>query len=170
MNMFNFSRRVLARGFVAWGCFAAAAQALEVGAAAPNCQLKQLTDGQAVSLAQPGKVLYVDFWASWCGPCAQSMPFLEALKNEFQAQGLEVVGVNVDENKDEALAFMKKHPVSFTLAQNEDGQCPAVFEVQAMPSSYLIDRQGKIQHIQLGFHASETGAVREKLQALLNNK
>ena len=146
------------------------AQSLEVGVAAPNCHLKQLSDGQELSLSHPGKVVYVDFWASWCGPCAQSMPFLESLKNQYQTQGLEVVGVNLDENKEDALAFLQKYPVKFTLAQNEDGQCPVSFDVQAMPSSYIIDRQGKVRHIQLGFHASETETVHQKLKQLLEEK
>ena len=143
------------------------AQAVEVGAAMPQCNLKQLADGKTLELAKPGKVVFVDFWASWCGPCAQSMPFLNELHGQYQGQGLEIVGVNLDEDRADALAFLEKHPVKIALAHNEDGQCPSLFGVQAMPSSYLIDRQGKVRHILLGFHNSETGAVREKIQQLL---
>ena len=65
--------------------------AVEVGAPIPACDLKNFTDGQAVSLAQPGKVVYVDFWASWCGPCGQSMPFLNELHEQLNAKGLAAI-------------------------------------------------------------------------------
>ncbi len=146
------------------------ALAIEVGATPPQCNLKQLSDGKALQLAVPGKVVYVDFWASWCGPCAQSMPFLNEISTRYQSEGLEVIGVNLDENRQDALAFLEKHPVNITLAQNEDGQCPSLFGVQAMPSSYIIDRQGKVRHILLGFHSSESADVRQKVQQLLSEK
>jgi thiol-disulfide isomerase/thioredoxin len=144
--------------------------AVEVGAPIPACDLKNFTDGQAVSLAQPGKVVYVDFWASWCGPCGQSMPFLNELHEQLNAKGLAVVGVNLDENKADAEAFLGNHPVKFPIATNPDGKCPETFEVQAMPSSFLIDRHGKVRHVQLGFHSSETQEIRKKVQSLLNEK
>jgi peroxiredoxin len=78
-----------------------------------------------------------------------------------------VIGVNVDENRDDAQAFLKKVPVNFTVASDTEGQCPNRFNVQAMPSSYLIDRQGKIRRVQLGFRSGEAEAVRKEVESLL---
>lgn len=144
--------------------------AAEVGAATPPCDLKNIADGTALQLAKPGKVVYVDFWASWCGPCGQSMPFLNEMHEQLKSQDFEVIGVNLDENRPDADAFLEKHPVKFTIAVNANGECPGAFGVQAMPSSYLIDRQGKIRHIQLGFHASESTEIRQKVERLLAEK
>jgi len=145
-------------------------QAAEVGSALPVCNLKNFADEAVLQLAQPGKVLYVDFWASWCPPCAQSIPFLNEVQAQYKDKGLEVIGINLDENKTDADAFLKTHPIKFTIASNPDTQCPEVFGVQAMPSSYLIDRTGKIRHIQLGFHSAETDEIRQKVQKLLAEK
>lgn len=154
-------------------CFAIAqpAAAVEAGQAPPSCALKTLRGDKPLNLAQyKGKVVYLDFWASWCGPCAQSMGFLDSLQSQFGTQGFEVVGVNVDENRQDAEDFLSTHPVKFTLAADADGQCPGRFGVQAMPSSYLIDRHGVIRHVQLGFHIGEEEEIRAKVQALLAEK
>jgi len=145
-------------------------QAIEPGKPAPSCDLKKLSDNEVVRLSVPGKVSYVDFWASWCGPCTESIPFLNEIQQQYQAQGLDVIGINLDENREDAESFLIKHPAAITIAQNADGQCPALFGVQAMPSSYLIDRKGKIRHVQLGFHTAETVEIHQKIQALLNEK
>jgi len=143
-------------------------QAVEVGADAPICNIKNFTDGTPLALTSPGKVVYVDFWASWCGPCAQSMPFLNELHTQLKARNFEIIAINLDENKEDADAFLEKHPVSFTVAGNADLQCPKSFGVQAMPSSYLIDRRGKIRHVQLGFHSNEADQIRQQVQLLLD--
>lgn len=143
------------------------AAAVTVDSAAPHCQLKALKEGTTVDLNYPGKVTYVDFWASWCGPCAQSMPFMNTLSQQLSAQGFNLVAVNMDENRQDAEDFLSKHPVSFTIATDSEGQCAATFGVQAMPSSYLIDRHGKVRHVQLGFHDSERDEIRQKVLTLL---
>lgn len=142
-------------------------QAIEPGSPAPACELKKLTDGSEVSVNQPGKVVYVDFWASWCGPCAQSMPFMNETSEQLKSKNFEVIAINLDEDVQAAREFLEKYPVKFTIATNPDGQCPQLFDVQAMPSSYLIDRSGKIRHIQLGFHEAEKALIREKIEKLL---
>ena len=147
--------------------YSAISSALEVGATLPNCHLKKMADGSDLNLQATGKVLYVDFWASWCGPCAQSLPFLEAINEEFKNKNFEVIAVNLDEVREDADAFLKQHPVKLTTAVNADGQCPGVFGVQAMPSSYIIDRKGKVRHIQLGFNLSEKAELKQKIEKIL---
>lgn len=144
------------------------ANAFEAGQAAPNCSLTPLGEGQRYDMRQlRGKVVYVDFWASWCSPCAQSFPFLNDLDSELRGQGLHVLGINLDEKPDDAKAFLEKHPANFTVAVDADGQCPRDFGVQAMPSSYLVDRQGIIRHVHLGFRRGEAEQLRGLVEQLL---
>lgn len=142
--------------------------AFEAGQAAPNCSLTPLGNGQRYGMEEfRGKVVYVDFWASWCSPCAQSFPFLNDLDSELRGQGLRVLGINLDEKPDDAKRFLEKHPANFTVAYDAGGQCPQDFGVQAMPSSYLVDRKGVIRHVHLGFRRGEAEQLRGLVEQLL---
>jgi len=144
--------------------------ALESGAAAPDCKLSALADAQALSIQQfRGKVLYVDFWASWCGPCAKSFPFMNDLDAEFKARGLQVLGVNMDENSADAQAFLAKYPANFTIGGGGE-QCAKDFGVQAMPSSYIIDRKGIVRRVHLGFRPGEVKELKTLVEQLLAEK
>jgi DsbE subfamily thiol:disulfide oxidoreductase len=141
---------------------------LQNDAMAPNCTLTSVDGKQIDDMQQfQGKVLYVDFWASWCGPCAQSFPFLNDLNREFRGQGLQVLGINVDEKSKDAQTFLLKHPANFKIAADASGKCPEDFGVKAMPSTYLIDRNGVIRYIHLGFRPSETKKLRAMVEQLL---
>lgn len=142
--------------------------AAEINSPAPNCAVTPIDNVQGYDLRQfRGKVLYVDFWASWCGPCAQSFPFLNELDRNLREQGLQIVGINLDENLEDAKAFLSNHPAGFAVATDASGQCPKDFGVQAMPSSYLIDRQGMIRHVRLGFRPGEAEQIRTLVEQLL---
>lgn len=144
------------------------AQAVETGAAAPNCALHALGNNAALDLRQfQGKVLYVDFWASWCAPCARSFSFMNDLDRELRDRGLHVLGINLDEKLEDAKNFLVKHQASFTVAVDTGGQCPHQFDVKAMPSSYLIDRKGVIRHVHLGFRRGEAETLRGLAEQLL---
>ncbi|QSA97032.1 TlpA disulfide reductase family protein [Methylococcus sp. EFPC2] len=147
---------------------AAPAYALREGAPAPACPANLASADQKFNLsAYRGKVVLLDFWATWCGPCKKSMPFLNGLHKQHLKDGFEVVAINVDESTDEALEFLKAFPVEYNLAFNPGGECPRVFDVQAMPSSFLIDRQGKIRTIHLGFRDGDEVSIRKHVEALL---
>lgn len=136
--------------------------------AAPNCTLTPIRDSGRYDLRRfHGQVLYVDFWASWCGPCARSFPFMNELEREFRDRGLQVLGINLDEKIEDARDFLAKHPVGFTVAVDADGQCPRDFGVQGMPTSYLVDRQGVIRHVHLGFRPGEAEKLRARVEQLL---
>jgi peroxiredoxin len=148
--------------------FDASAHEFKAGQTAPNCELAPIGGGQSHDLRQyRGKVVYVDFWASWCGPCAQSFPFMNSLDRDLRNKGLHVLGINLDENPEDAKAFLARHPAHFTVAADASGQCPQDFGVQAMPSSYLIDRQGVIRHVHLGFRPGEAEQFRAQVEQLL---
>lgn len=136
---------------------------------APSCALKQMDTDEPFDLHRfRGKVLYVDFWASWCGPCVKSFPFLNALDREFRGRGLEVVGINLDEHPQDAVTFLAGHPAGFRIAVDPDKSCPRDFGVQGMPTSYLVDRQGAIRFVHLGFRPGEADRLRSQVERLLN--
>jgi len=146
--------------------------AVEVGNNAPSLSMPRLDDsGKNVTLASMrGKVVYVDFWASWCVPCRISMPTLDRLFKENAAKGFEVVGVNKDVRSDDAERFLKRVPVSFVLVADSSDSLAKAFNVKTMPSGYLIDRKGVVRHIHGGFTRSTSDALAEQVEKLLAEK
>ncbi len=142
--------------------------AAEAGGQVPDCALASMGDAQSYGLKQfRGKVLYVDFWSSWCGPCAQSFAFLNDLHRDLKDRGLQIIAVNLDEVPEDAKAFLAKHPANFTVAADANQQCAKDFAVKAMPSSYLVDRNGVIRHVHLGFRPEEAKEFRVLAEQLL---
>jgi peroxiredoxin len=138
------------------------------GTAAPACTLQALGEGSQIHVEQfKGKVVYVDFWASWCAPCVRSFPFMNELDREFRDRGLQVLAINLDEKLEDARTFLAKHPASFALAADPSGQCPRDFGVRGMPSSYLVDRQGIIRHVHLGFRPGDARKLWALVEQLL---
>ena len=108
-----------------------------------------------------GKVVYLDFWASWCGPCRKSMPVLEEIRAKYKDQGFEVVAVNVDEATDDAVRFLQKYPVSYPILLDPKGKTPAQYKVEGMPTAYIVDKAGVIRYVHSGFQNHD----REKIEA-----
>ena len=101
-----------------------------------------------------GKVVYVDFWASWCAPCAESFPWLNTLQQKYGSR-LVVVGVNVDENQKDAERFLKRHPAQFAIIRDPDGQIAAHYDIPGMPTSLILDEKGAVVHQHSGFRSAE---------------
>ena len=93
--------------------------------------------------------------ASWCSPCAQSFTFLNDLEGQFRGQRLQVLGINLDERREDAKNFLAKHPVNFTVAYDAGGRCPQDFGVQGMRRLTWSSREGVIRHVHLGFRRGE---------------
>lgn len=139
-----------------------------VGNTAPECKLSALGEGPAVDIRQfKGKVVYLDFWASWCTTCVKSFPFMNELTHEFGDKGLQVLGINVDEKPENAKAFLTKHPAHFANGADRSGACPKSFDVRAMPATYLIDRRGVVRFKHFGFKSEQTDEVRAQIAKLL---
>jgi thiol-disulfide isomerase/thioredoxin len=98
-----------------------------------------------------GKVVVVDFWASWCVPCRRSFPWLEEMQRKYVDEGLVVIGINEDNVAEDAAAFLRSFPVSFRIVDDRNGDLARDFDLIAMPSTYVIDRNGEIVTRHLGF-------------------
>jgi len=103
-----------------------------------------------------GKVVLVDFWASWCGPCVESFPAMDELQKKYGPQGLVILAINVDEKKADMEDFLKTHPVSFTIVRDAAQKLVDKVEVGTMPSSFLLDTEGKVRFAHSGFHGDKT--------------
>jgi peroxiredoxin len=143
--------------------------ALEQGEAAPAFKAPGLSGG-TVSLAEyRGKVVYLDFWASWCAPCAVALPALERLRQEFPADQFQVLAVNVDRQPELAKTFLRRRPVSYPSAFDPKGEIPVQFGVETMPTSFLIDRQGVVRHVHRGFREEDVPDLRERIHELVTS-
>lgn len=119
---------------------------------------------------QRGKVVLVDFWASWCGPCRQAIPRYQALRQEFAAQGFEVIGVDVDQNAgDGAAALNSLHP-DYPQVQDPQGRIAARYELPGMPAAYLLDRRGVVRRVQVGFDQNDIEPLHRAVAQLVEEK
>ena len=150
-------------------CFAMAtgpATAVEKGAMAPDFDLPGAAG--SVSLAQyRGKVVYLDFWASWCGPCKLSFTWKNAMQTKYAAKGLQVVSINVDAKRDDATKFLAANPATFAVGFDPQGRTPALYAVKAMPSSYLIGRDGRITFLHRGYTPDDGAKLEQEIRLTL---
>jgi thiol-disulfide isomerase/thioredoxin len=146
------------------------ATAVGDGAVAPEIALKDLS-GKAVKLAElKGKVVLVDFWASWCGPCRDELPVLDGLYKKYKDKGLVIIGVGLDRDADKLAKFLRALPLSFPIVHDQAGAVADKYEPPKMPSSYMIDRRGLIRHVHAGFKQSDKALFEQELNALLSEK
>jgi cytochrome c biogenesis protein CcmG, thiol:disulfide interchange protein DsbE len=146
---------------------AAPAAAVDPGAAAPAFALPD-GRGEVITLEKlRGRVVYVDFWASWCGPCRQSFPWMNEMQRKYGAQGFTIVGINVDKRDADAQRFLQQVPATFTVVYDPKGQAPAAYGVKAMPNSYLIDAQGRVAGVEYGFKDDRKADLERQIAALL---
>lgn len=141
--------------------------AAEVGRPAPGFDLST-ADGAKLQLNQlRGQVVYLDFWASWCTPCRQSFPWMADMHRRYAVQGLAVVAVNVDARPADAHAFLRSIPAPFRVVLDSEGKTPREYAIKAMPTSYLIGRDGRVRLIHAGFRPSDTPALETAIQEAL---
>ena len=117
-----------------------------------------------------GKVVYLDFWASWCKPCKASFPWMHEMQAAYKDQGLVIVAVNLDSDKKMADDFLKEVDVNFIVAFDESGDSAYTYELRGMPSSYLIDRDGKLHASHIGFREKDKPKMEQAIKQLLKQQ
>lgn len=146
---------------------AGAAAAVNVGEAAPPFTLPN-DRGEPLALERlRGQVVYIDFWASWCGPCRRSFPWMNQMQQKYGSRGFTIVAINVDKKRSDAQRFLQQHIAAFALVYDETGATPAAYGVKGMPSSYLVDARGNVAFVETGFFDERKDVLEEKIKTLL---
>ncbi len=146
-----------------------AAHAAAVGDLAPAVSLNGPQG--AVSLAAgaaQGEWTYLDFWASWCGPCKQSFPWMNEMLAKYGGKGLRIVAISVDARTADADKFLASNPAAFTIAYDTAGDTPRRYGVKAMPTSLLIDPAGRIVLVHAGFRADDRAVLEDAIKTALS--
>jgi thiol-disulfide isomerase/thioredoxin len=116
-----------------------------------------------------GKVVLVDFWASWCVPCRRSFPWMNAMHDKYREDGLVILAVNLDNDRAEAERFLAEYPAAFRIHYDEDRSLARAFGVSAMPSSFIVGRDGEIQARHLGFRNAQQTDYEAAIRAALTS-
>jgi peroxiredoxin len=164
----------LLRGLHVWslaGCIALlvplAASAVEEGKTAPDFTLKSLAGNNLKLSEMTGNVVLINFWASWCGPCREEMPLLNALHKKYEPLGFSVLAINVEENVDAARGFMKNFPVEFPVLLDNTNQVSQRYKVIAMPTTVVVDRDGNVRYLHQGYKSGDEAKYQKMVKTLV---
>ena len=143
------------------------AAAASVSGPAPNFTLKSL-GGKNLKLSEmAGNVVLINFAASWCGPCREEMPLLNAMHNKYEPLGFTVLGVNVEEQADSARGFLKDFPVDFPILLDDRNQVSKLYNVVAMPTTVVVDRDGNMRYLHKGYKSGDEKKYQEMIKKLV---
>lgn len=142
--------------------------ALEAGAAFPPFAGYRFQGNLPQDLN--GKILVIDFWASWCAPCKASFPVLSAIQNEFAARGVVVLGISVDEKASAFDQFKKRMNPTFATVRDTDHRLTVDVAVPTMPTTYIVDRNGRVRFVHAGFHDETSQTLHREITQLLEEK
>lgn len=147
----------------------AEANQLKIGQKAPSFKLNMLEGDKAISLADyKGKVVLVDFWASWCAPCKISLPLLDELGKKFY--DLKIITVNIDDDKSNAFGFLKDLKLDLTVVYDSSKKVVESYNLPEMPTAYLIDQYGIIRYIHSGYKTENMRKLEFKIRGLLDRR
>ena len=137
------------------------------GQPAPDFALKSST-GENLRLSEyRGDVVMINFWATWCGPCRQEMPLLDELYTQYQPLGFTILGVNVEEDSSKAKKLLEEIPVNFPVLFDNDSEVSKLYDVVAMPSTVLVDRDGNVRYLHQGYKPGYEEAYQQQVRALV---
>ena len=143
------------------------AGAASVNGPAPNFTLKSLS-GKNLKLSEmAGNVVLINFWASWCGPCREEMPLLNALHKKYQPLGFTVLGINVEEQTDKARGFLSNYPVDFPILLDKENKVSKQYKVIAMPTTVVVDRDGNMRYLHEGYKPGDEKKYRQMVKKLV---
>lgn len=143
------------------------ANAATLNKSAPNFTLKSL-DGKNLKLSElAGNVVLLNFWASWCGPCRQEMPLLNDLYKKYEPLGFVVLGVNVEQEIAPAKSFISKSPVDFPILFDNTNKVSKLYDVIAMPTTVMIDRDGNMRYLHKGYQAGDEKIYKKMVKKLI---
>ena len=149
-NASTYFRREIAACLVALAC-STPAFSVELGQPAPDFERVDGKDQSIKLSSYLGKVVYLDFWASWCVPCRETFPWMNQLQAKFGKDGFEVVAVNIDTKKVDAEKFLAQFPAGFTVLFDPKRAVAKTYELKGLPTTFLIDRAGNLISTHLGF-------------------
>jgi thiol-disulfide isomerase/thioredoxin len=138
------------------------ARAAEAGQPAPPFALAG-SSGEVTLASHRGHYVYLDFWASWCGPCRHSFPWMNTLQQRYGAAGLQVVAVNLDTDRAAAQRVLAAHPAGFTVAFDPAGATARAYALKGMPSSVLVAPDGRVVFTHAGFTEAEAPALEQRI-------
>ena len=138
---------------------------------APGFELPVLGGETTKSLsASRGKVRYIDFWASWCPPCRVSVPEIVALQRDLGGSRFEVIAINVDERLDDALRFLERYPMNYDVLSDPRGATAAAWALPGMPTSFVVDPDGRVTLVHVGFRPGDMEDIRAHIVELLERR
>lgn len=134
---------------------------------APDFTLKSKENGNIRLSEQRGNIVLVNFWASWCGPCRDELPEMEALYQEYQDLGFEILAINVDDEASKADVLLNDIEVSFPVLYDTSGEVSKLYDVNAMPTTVMIDRDGNQRLVHLGYRAGDEKKYEKAIKILM---
>jgi thiol-disulfide isomerase/thioredoxin len=140
--------------------------ARDVGRPAPSFDVPGASSNVRLSDLK-GKVVYVDFWASWCAPCKQSFPWMNEMQAKYGPRGLQIVGVTVDRKREDADKFLASTPARFLVAYDTTGKVAEAYQPKGMPTSFLIGADGVVRAVHVGFREGDREALEREIEAAL---
>jgi peroxiredoxin len=165
MKMLTHRRSLL--GIVLLAAAGAAGATVAAKSQAPDFTLRQI-DGPNLKLGeQKGRVVMVNFWATWCGPCRVEMPHLSKLFDKYRGSGFVLLGVNIDEDPNAAKALAGKLGIKFPVLLDTDKKVVGAYDLNAMPATVLIDKDGRVRHLHRGYREGVEATYEQQVRDLL---
>ncbi|MGQ0383750.1 MAG: TlpA disulfide reductase family protein [Gammaproteobacteria bacterium] len=139
-------------------------------ATAPEFRLANRAGGEVALSSLRGQVVMINFWASWCGPCRQEFPALDQIYRKYKPMGFTLVGINVESEKADAERFLGQWPVTFPILFDPKNRVSAEYGVRAMPTTVLVDRQGRLRWVHMAYKPGDEAKYVEQVRAALREK